>query len=76
VSLVVLDTDVASFSLRNRLPDQLRAALAGHTMCITFVTVEELMKWRVLRSWGPSRTDELARWRERVGVLARDTAKS
>lgn len=35
--LVVLDTDVASFSLRNRLPDQLRAALAGHTMCITFV---------------------------------------
>jgi predicted nucleic acid-binding protein len=42
VSLVVLDTDVASFSLRNRLPDQFRAALAGHTMCITFVTVGEL----------------------------------
>jgi hypothetical protein len=62
VNLVVLDTDVASFSLRNRLPDQLRAALAGHTMCITFVTVGELMKWRVLRSWGPSRTGELASW--------------
>jgi hypothetical protein len=59
VSLIVLDTDVASFSLRNRLPGQLRAALAGHTMCITFVTVGELMKWRVLRSWGPSRTGEL-----------------
>jgi hypothetical protein len=52
VSLVVLDTDVASASLRSRLPDQLRAALAGHTMCITFVTVGELVKWRVLRSWG------------------------
>jgi predicted nucleic acid-binding protein len=26
VSLVALDTDVASFSLRNRLPDQLRVA--------------------------------------------------
>jgi toxin FitB len=39
VSLVVPDTDVASASLRNRLPDQLRAALAGHTMCMTFVTV-------------------------------------
>ena len=50
MSLVVLDTDVASFSLGNRLPDQLRAALAGHTMCITFVTVGEPMKWRVLRS--------------------------
>jgi toxin FitB len=74
VSLVVLDTDVASFSLRNRLPDRLRAALAGHTMCITFVTVGELMKWRVLRIWGPGRTDELARWRQRVGVLAYDEA--
>ena len=51
MSLIVLDTDVASASLRNRLPDRLRAALAGHTMCITFVTVGELMKWRVLRSW-------------------------
>ena len=43
-------------------------------MCITFVTVGELMKWRVLRSWGPSRTDELARWRQHVGVLAYDEA--
>jgi toxin FitB len=43
-------------------------------MCITFVTVGELMKWRVLRSWGLSRTDELARWRQHVGVLAYDEA--
>jgi toxin FitB len=61
VSLVVLDTDVASLTLKNRLPDRLRAVLAGHTMCITFVTVGELMKWRVLRSWGPRRTADLAR---------------
>lgn len=39
-------------------------------MCITFVTAGELVKWRVLRSGGPSRTGELARWRQRVGVLA------
>jgi hypothetical protein len=32
VSPVVLDTDVASASLRNRLPDRLRAALVGHTI--------------------------------------------
>jgi hypothetical protein len=74
VSLVVLDTDVASVSLRDRLPDWLRAALAGHTMCITFVTVGELMKRRVLRSWGPNRTADLARWRQRVGVLRRCAA--
>jgi len=74
VSLIVLDTEVASASLRNRLPDRLRAALAGHTMCITSVTVGELMKWRVLHSRGPNRTADLARWRERVGVLAYDEA--
>jgi hypothetical protein len=32
VSIIVLDTAVASASLRNRLPDQLRARLAGHMM--------------------------------------------
>lgn len=74
MSLIVLDTDVASASLRNRLPDRLRAALAGHTMCITFVTVGELRKWRTLRSWGPRRTAELAMWREHVGVLEYDEA--
>lgn len=55
MSLVVLDTDVASASLRDRLPDWLQAALAGHTMCITLVMVGKLMKWRVLRNWGPNR---------------------
>jgi predicted nucleic acid-binding protein len=74
VSLIVLDTDVASASLRNRLPDRLRARLAGHTMCITFVTIGELTKWHVLRSWGPRRIADLARWREHVGVLQYDEA--
>jgi toxin FitB len=69
-----VSNDVASASLRNRLPDRLRAALAGHTICITFVTVGELMKRRVLQSWGPGRTADLARWRQRVGVLEYDEA--
>jgi toxin FitB len=30
------------------------------------------MKWRVLRSWGPNRTTDLARWRQRAAVLAYD----
>jgi predicted nucleic acid-binding protein len=72
VSIIVLDTDVASASLRNRLPGQLRARLAGHTMAITFVTVGELAKWRALRDWGPRRIADLARWRERVAVLQYD----
>ncbi len=74
MSIIVLDTDVASASLRNRLPDQLRARLAGQTMAITFVTVGELAKWRALRSWGPQRIAGLARWREHVAVLQYDEA--
>jgi predicted nucleic acid-binding protein len=50
VSLVVLDTDVASAILRARVPDRLRARLASKTPCITFVTLGELTKWTILRS--------------------------
>jgi toxin FitB len=72
VSLIVLDTDVASATLRNRLPDPLRARLAGHTVCITFVTLGELAKWRALRDWAPQRVAVLNRWREHVVVLRYD----
>ena len=69
MTYVVLDTDVASASLRGRLPDQLRTRLTGQTWCISFVTVGELTKWTVLRSWGPRKLAELADWRREVVLL-------
>ena len=57
----VLDTDVASVSLRGRLTDPLRTRLTGQTWCISFVTLGELTKWTVLRSWGARKLAELAR---------------
>jgi predicted nucleic acid-binding protein len=69
MSFVVLDTDVASASLRGRLPDRLRARLTGQTWCISFVTVGELTKWTVLRSWGPRKLAELAEWQRDVVLL-------
>jgi toxin FitB len=74
VSLAVLDTDVASASFRNRLPERLRARLAGQTVCLSFVTLGELTKWATLRSWGPRRLGELAEWRQHVAVLEYDEA--
>jgi predicted nucleic acid-binding protein len=53
VSLVVLDTDVASTLLRRRVPDTMARQLAGHVPAITFVTVGELTKWTLVRKWGP-----------------------
>lgn len=55
MSFIVLDTDVASAILRDRLPEPLRARLAGQSLAVTFVTVGELTKWTLVRSWGPER---------------------
>ena len=69
MSLVVLDTDVASAILKGRLDDRLRARLTGKTLCITFVTVGELTKWTALRSWGPRKLADLAQWRSGIVLL-------
>jgi predicted nucleic acid-binding protein len=53
VSVVVLDTDVASSMLRRRTPEAVAARLAGHVAAVTFVTVGELAKWTLVRHWGP-----------------------
>lgn len=65
----MLDTDVSSAILRDRLPDSMAARLTGQTLVVTFVTVGELTKWTELRSWGPRRLSGLASFYERVGVL-------
>jgi len=74
VSIIVLDTDVASTILRERLTDPLRSRLAGHSLCITFVTLGELTQWRVIRDWGPRRMANFEAWRHRVGMLLHDEA--
>ena len=53
MSLVVLDTDVASTLLRRRTPAALARQLTGTIPAITFVTVGELTKWTHVRHWGP-----------------------
>lgn len=72
MSLIVVDTDVASAILRRRVPPQLAARLAGHAICVTFVTVGELVKWTEIRSWGPRKVADLARWFDRTVVLGYD----
>ncbi|HET9142161.1 type II toxin-antitoxin system VapC family toxin, partial [Actinophytocola sp.] len=69
VSSIVLDTDVASHVLRDRLAPPLATKLIGRTPIITFVTLAELTTWVELRHWGPSRLASFARWLDGVGVL-------
>lgn len=62
VQRVVLDTDVASLSIKNRLPPQMLGALIGAEAGITFVTLGELARWATVRQWGTTRRAELESW--------------
>ncbi len=59
---VVLDTDVASLIMRQRLPSSLAAKITGMQSAVTFVTRGELTKWSVMRNWGSPRRADLERW--------------
>jgi predicted nucleic acid-binding protein len=69
VDYVVLDTDVSSRILRDRLTGPLLARLANRTWCVTFVTHGELWKWADMRSWGPRIRRDLETWLASVVVL-------
>ena len=66
---VVLDTDVSSALLKERLPGPLVSRLSGRPLAITFVTVGELTQWTFIRHWGPQRRAGLDRFFARVVVL-------
>jgi predicted nucleic acid-binding protein len=72
VSVVVLDTDVASALLRRRTPQDVASRLAGHFAAVTFVTVGELTKWTLVRHWGPRNLAVMRDFLSRLLVLPYD----
>ena len=69
MSLVVLDTDVASFAFRQRLPAELIPQLIDRTWCVTYVTVGEMTQWAHLRSWGTRNRGALDHWLGNLVVI-------
>lgn len=59
---IILDTDVASLSIKNALSPALLRELLGAQIGITFVTLGELNRWALLRNWGPSKVAGLEAW--------------
>lgn len=59
MSYLVLDTDVVSGILRDRLSSTMRARLVGQSLAISFVTLGELTKWTLVRNWGPGKLSTL-----------------
>lgn len=66
---VVLDTDVASLSLKRRVPSPIMTRLIGKQPCITFITLGELTQWAELREWGRRNREALGHWLNGVIVL-------
>ncbi|SRR6266498_803021 len=66
---VVLDTDVASLSFKDRLPAGLLSRLGRAQFGITYVTLGELTQWATLREWGPRNRARLAAWISSKAVL-------
>lgn len=73
MSLVVLDTDVASSFLRGRTPPALVRQFAGNTLAVTFVTVAELTKWAHVRHWGPRKRATMRDFLDTLVVLPYDS---
>jgi predicted nucleic acid-binding protein len=59
---VILDTDVASLSIKQQLPPTLLRELLGSQVGITFVTLGELTRWARFASGGRTRRAELDGW--------------
>ncbi|WP_250556940.1 hypothetical protein [Pseudonocardia lacus] len=74
MSVIVVDTDVASTLLRRRASDALAGALAGHVLAITFGTVGELTKWTLVRRWGPRSLDTMRTFLAGLVVLPTTSA--
>ena len=59
---IILDTDVASLVIKQRLPTSLARELVLAEHGITFVTYGELTRWSIMRQWGTARRDFLDTW--------------
>ena len=59
---IIVDTDVASLSIKQALPPALLRELLGAQVGITFVTLGELHRWSLLRGWGARKRASLDAW--------------
>ena len=66
---IILDTDVASFIFKDRLPPTLLSRLGRAQFGITYVTLGELAQWVTLRNWGPRNRARLNAWIASKAVL-------
>jgi len=60
MSLLLIDTDIASFILKgSNYADPYLPLLSGQELALSFMSVAELFQWAILRQWGDRRLTQL-----------------
>lgn len=63
MSLVLIDTDIASFILKgSNYADPYQPLLSGQELALSFMTIAELFQWAILRQWGDRRLTQLEQY--------------
>ncbi len=73
MSLLLIDTDIASFILKgSNYADPYISLLSGHELALSFMTVAELFQWAILRQWGDRRLAQLEQYLSNYLVIPSD----
>jgi tRNA(fMet)-specific endonuclease VapC len=73
MSLLLIDTDVASFIFKGSdYADPYLPLLSGQELALSFMTVAELFQWAILRQWGNRRLSQLEQYLKNYLVIPVD----
>ena len=74
---LLIDTDVFSFLFKgDTRADRYLPHTTGKRLCLSFMTVAELLRWALAYNWGPARRQSLDRALGRYLVLPYDAVMS
>ena len=75
MSIVLIDTDIASFIFKgSNYADPYLPLLSGQELALSFMTVAELFQWAILRQWGDRRLLQLEQYLSNYLVIPVDQA--
>jgi tRNA(fMet)-specific endonuclease VapC len=73
MSLILIDTDIASFIFKgSSYADPYEQLLVGHELALSFMTIAELFQWAELRQWGDRRLNQLEQYLSNYIVIPVD----
>jgi tRNA(fMet)-specific endonuclease VapC len=73
MSLILIDTDIASFIFKGSdYADPYLPLLSGHELALSFMTVAELFQWAIFRQWGDRRLSQLEQYLSNYLVIPVD----